>query len=182
MTLLILGLGLWFASHLLKRLAPGARAAMGENSGKMVVSVLSVAAIVLMVMGYRAAPVIDLWSPPPFLRHVNNLLMLVAVWLLFIRYVPGQMRARIRHPMLGAAKTWAFAHLLVNGDLASVVLFGGLMAWAVADVILINRQEPGWTPPAAGPVRNDLLFVPGALVILFVIGQVHQWLGYPVFG
>jgi uncharacterized membrane protein len=182
MTLMILGLVLWAVSHLLKRLAPGARAAMGENPGKMVVSVLSVAAIVLMVMGFRAAPVIDLWTPPAFLRHLNNLLMLVAVWLLFIRYVPGLVRARIRHPMLGAVKAWAFAHLLVNGDLASVVLFGGLTAWAVADVILINRQEPDWTRPAPGPLRNDILFVPVAAVILVVIGQIHQWLGYPVFG
>jgi uncharacterized membrane protein len=182
MTLLILGLGLWYLSHLMRRLAPGLRAAMGEMPGKAVIAILSLLAIVLMVIGYRAAPVVDLWYPPAFLRHVNNLLMLAAVFLFTLGYVPGLLRTRVRHPMLTAAKTWGFAHLLVNGDLASVILFGGLMAWAVIDLILINRQVPQWDRPAPGPVRNDLIYAVVALVLFVAIGHVHAWLGYPPFG
>jgi uncharacterized membrane protein len=182
MSLLILGLALWYVSHLMKRVAPGARAAMGEMPGKLVITALSILAVVLMVKGFRAAPVVDLWSPPTFLRHVNNLMMVFAVFLVELGYVPGRLRTKIRHPMLTAVKIWAIAHLLVNGDLASVILFGGLLAWAVIDLILINRQVPDWTPPKAGPVRNDLIYVGVAAVLFGLIGYIHTWLGYPPFG
>jgi uncharacterized membrane protein len=182
MTLMILGLALWSASHLFKRLAPGARAALGETPGKIVVTIVSIVAIVLMVKGFRGADFIEIWSPPAFLTHVNNLLMLVAVFLLNLGYSNGVLRTRIRHPMLTAVKTWAFAHLLVNGDLASIVLFGGLMAWAVVDLILINRQEPAWVPPAPGPVRNDLIYAVAALLVFGVIAFIHNWLGHWPFG
>lgn len=182
MTLLILGILLWYASHLLKRLAPGARAALGDQGGKMVVSLLSLAAIVLMVVGFRHADPVQIWSPPAFLRHLNNLLMLVALYLVTLGFVPGAVRPRLRHPMLGAVKTWAFAHLLVNGDLAGMVLFGSMLAWAVVDLILINRQEPDWRRPAPGPVRNDLIHVVLTLVLFVAVGHVHGWLGRWPFG
>ena len=182
MTLLILGLALWFGAHLFKRLAPGPRAALGETPGKMLVSVVLILAIVLMVKGFRGADFIEIWSPPAFLTHVNNLLMLIAVFLLGLGYSNGVLRTRMRHPMLTAVKTWAIAHLLVNGDLASVVLFGGLLAWAVVALILINRQEPVWNRPAAGPVRNDLIYAVVALGIFAVITFIHNWLGVSPFG
>ena len=73
--------------------------------------------------------------------------MVLAFWLVALSMIPGTISARIRHKQLTATKTWAVAHLLVNGDLASVLLFGGLLGWAVFQVILINRAEPGWTRP-----------------------------------
>lgn len=179
---LILGVLLWAYSHLMKRVTPGFRAGLGENRAKMTVSVLAAVAIGLMVWGYGQAPFVPLWEPPAVLRHLNNLLMLLAVFLLFLGYVPGRLRSRMRHPMLGAIKTWALAHLLVNGDLASLILFGGLLAWAVLDMILINRMEPAWNRPAPGPVRNDLIWAAGAVLVTGLIGGVHGWLGYPVFG
>ena len=151
---------------------------MGELPGKVVLSVLSLMAIVMMVKGFRAAPVIDLWYPPAFLTHLNNLLMLIAVFLIDVGYVRGVVRTKIRHPMLTAVKTWAFAHLLVNGDLASVILFGGLMAWAVIDMVLINRQVPVWDRPAPGPVRNDLIYAGVAAGIFAAIVWLHSWLGH----
>lgn len=182
MTLLILGLVLWYVSHLMRRVAPGARAALGEMPGKAILAALSLVAVVMMVKGFQFAPTIDIWSPPGFLRHINNLLMAIAVFLLFLGYVPGLLRTRIRHPMLTAAKTWAFAHLLVNGDLASIVLFGGMMGWAVIDLILINRQVPVWDRPAPGPLRNDLIWAVASLPVLYAIGHLHGWLGYWPFG
>jgi uncharacterized membrane protein len=182
MYLLIAGVLLWAYSHLMKRVTPGFRAGLGDNTGKLVATVLSLAAIVLMVMGYRQADVVVLWDPPAFLRHINNLLMLIAVWLVNLGASRGVLRTKIRHPMLTAVKTWAIAHLLVNGDLASVILFGGILVWAVLDLILINRMEPVWQRPAPGPVRNDVIYAVVALAVFAAIGWVHNWLGYWPFG
>ncbi|MBR9843542.1 MAG: hypothetical protein GYB25_10295, partial [Rhodobacteraceae bacterium] len=74
-------------------------------------------------------------------------------------------------------KAWAIAHLLVNGDVASVILFGGLLAWAVAEVIIINRAEPKWTPGPAGTYAKDGMFLVGSVVLMVVIGYVHYWVG-----
>ena len=182
MTLMLLGIVLWLVSHLLKRLAPDLRVKLGDTPGKMVITALSLAAIVLMVMGYRAAPVVQIWSPPAFLTHVNNLLMVLAVILLNVGYSKGRLRGVIRHPMLTSVKTWAIAHLLVNGDLASILLFGSMFGWALADVILINRQEPAWTRPAPGPAKNDAIYLGISAVVFGLFAWVHTWLGYPPFG
>jgi uncharacterized membrane protein len=182
MLLLVLGVLLWAYSHLMKRVTPGFRAGSGDGPGKAVATVLALVALYLMITGYRSAEVIPVWSPPAFLRHINNLLMLIAVILLFMQGNRGTMRTWLRHPMLTAVKTWALAHLLVNGDLASIILFGGILAWAVVDVIFINRMEPAWVRPAKGPVLNDVIYVVVALVIFGAIVWVHGWLGYPPLG
>ena len=179
---LVIGVALWAYSHLMKRVTPGFRASLGDGPGKGVATVLSLVAVGLMIYGYRSAPVIDLWYPPAFMRHINNLLMLVAVILVNLGMSRGVMRTRMRHPMLTSVKVWALAHLLVNGDLASLILFGGMMAWAVVDVILINRMQPAWQRPVAGPVVNDVIYLVISVVLLGAIGYLHGWLGYPVFG
>jgi protein-S-isoprenylcysteine O-methyltransferase Ste14 len=94
----------------------------------------------------------------------------------------GTLRTYLRHPMLTAVKTWALAHLLVNGDLASIILFGGLLAWAVVDVIFINKMEVRAPRPAKGPVINDVIYVVICLVVFVAIAELHKWLGYPVLG
>ena len=178
--MLILGLGvlLWAYSHLMKRVTPGFRASLGDGPGKGLVTVLSFVALGLMIYGYRSADVITIWSPPQFLRHINNLLMLIAVILLGMGHSRGLLPTVMRHPMLTAVKTWAQAHLLVNGDLASIILFGGMMTWAVVDVITINRMEPAWVRPARGPVRNDVVYVVLSLVLFGAIVWMHTWMGY----
>ncbi len=181
MILLIFGLVLYAGSHLFKRLLPERRAAMG-NAGKAAVALTSLAGIVLMVIGYRSAPYIEVWSPPAFLTHINNLLMLVAVFLLGIGNMWGVVRTKLRHPMLGAVKVWALAHLLVNGDVASIVLFGGLLAWAVISLILINKAQRIWVRPEVGPLRNDLIFAGISLLVYGIIAYVHKWLGVSPFG
>lgn len=180
--LLSAGVLLWAFSHLLKRFTPGLRAKMGENSGKMIVAVMSIVAIYLMVKGYGSAERIDLWYPPTFMTHINNTLMLIAVFLLNLGYSRGVLRTKMRHPMLASVKVWALAHLLVNGDLASVILFGGLLAWAVIDMIKINRQTPPWVRPAAGPVINDVIYGVISLLVFGVISYIHLWLGVSPFG
>jgi uncharacterized membrane protein len=182
MVWLVIGVALWAYSHLMKRVTPGFRASLGDGPGKGVVAVLSLLAIWAMVYGYGAAAVVDLWYPPEFMRHINNLLMVIAVILVNMGYSRGVMRTWLRHPMLTSVKVWALAHLLVNGDLASLVLFGGLLAWAVVDVILINRMQPEWQRPAKGPVVNDVIYLAISAVVVGVIGYLHTWAGYPPFG
>ena len=182
MYLLIAGVLIWAYSHLMKRFTPGLRAGMGDNGGKIVVTILSFLAIWLMVKGYRSADVVVLWTPPASMVHVNNLLMLLAVYLLNLGFSRGVMRTKLRHPMLMSVKTWAVAHLLVNGDLASVILFGGILVWAVVDMVMINRMQRDWVPPAPGPVVNDLIYAGVALGVFAGIVFVHNWLGYWPFG
>ena len=137
MTLLICGLVLWGVGHMWRRFVPSLYAGMGR--GAYVVSALViVAALALMIVGYRGADHIHLWAPPEFMKHVNNLLMLIAVSVVTITFTPrgtAWVMGGAKHPQLTGVKIWALAHLAVNGDVASVVLFGGLLAWAVVSVI-----------------------------------------------
>jgi uncharacterized membrane protein len=181
MTLIVIGLALWWGAHLLKRIAPDARASMGD-AGKAVVAVLVVASVVLMVMGYRGSEFVEIWTPPAFLTHLNNLLMVFAVYLYAASGMKTGITRVIRHPQLTAVKTWAVAHLLVNGDLHSIVLFGGLLAWAVVSVILINRAQRDWTRPAPAPLGREIGAVVGAVVVTGAIMAVHNWLGVAPWG
>ena len=177
---LILGLALWWGAHLFKRIAPERRAAMGDK-GRGPVSLALVASIVLMVLGFRSAPFIEVWTPPTFMIHVNNLLILIGIWMMTPAGRKGRLLNSVRHPMLAGFGLWAIAHLLVNGDLASIVLFGGLLLWAVVEVVVINRAEPDWTPGEPGTLAKDAIFLVAALVVMSVIGLIHGWLGYPPF-
>lgn len=175
MTLLTLGVILWAAAHFFKRLAPGLRAPMGDK-GKGLVAVAIVASLLMMIFGYRGAEFIHVWAPPAWTVHLNNLLMLIAVFVYGMSATKGRLRGKMRHPQLTAVKIWAVAHLLVNGDLASIILFGGLLAWAVASVILINRAEV-WVRPAPGEAKKDILLVVITLVLFGVMTAIHAWLG-----
>ncbi|WP_412565474.1 NnrU family protein [Thalassobius sp. MITS945101] len=173
---LILGVLLWSSAHLFKRLAPEARANMGDK-GKGLVALALLVSVVLMVIGYRAADYIAVYEPPYFLRHLNNLLMLFALYFTSPGPSKGALFYKMRHPMLTGFKIWAAAHLLVNGDLASLILFGGLLAWAVIEVITINKSEPDWRPNEKGPIAKDAMFFVASIVLLGVIGYIHGLIG-----
>ncbi|MGE4327466.1 MAG: NnrU family protein [Pseudodonghicola sp.] len=179
--LLILGLALWWAAHLFKRVAPARRAAMGDKA-KGVVALLLVLAVVLMVIGFRATPFIAVWTPPAFMIHINNLLVLIAIFLLSPAGKKGRILHGVRHPMLGGIHAWSVAHLLVNGDLASIILFGGIFLWALVEMKVINRAEPSWTPGPVGTYAKDAMFFVASIVLMGIIGYIHGLLGYPVFG
>lgn len=180
MAILIAGIFLWVASHLFKRLLPDLRASLG-NAGKGLVTVGTLAGLVLMIWGYRQAEVVNIWFPPSWTVGVNNLLMLAAVFFLGVGHSKGRLRARFRHPMLASVKIWAVAHLIVNGDLASIVLFGSMLAWAVVEVILINRAEP-WVPKTPGNPKRDLVLVGITLGVYAAVSGIHIWLGVWPFG
>ena len=175
--ILVLGVLLWMATHFFKRLMPERRAAMGD-AGKGVVAVGVLASLVLIIIGYRGsgAETVQLWYPPSFLVHVNNLLMLIAVFVYGMSATTGRLRGKMRHPQLTAVKIWAVAHLLVNGDLASVLLFGGMLVWAGLSVMFINRAET-WQRPAPGEAKKDVILVVVTLVMFGIMTGIHTWLG-----
>jgi len=182
MFLLILGLLLWFYSHLMKRLTPGLRANLGEDRGKGVVALMSLIAVVLMVIGYRMAEIIPVYRPIPYAGHAVSLFMLIAVLMFGAGSKGSWLATRMRHPMLTATKLWALSHLLVNGDLASILLFRGILAWAVVSVILINRANPDYEKPArTSPGKRDLILVVVWAAIYGLITGVHIWLGHNPF-
>jgi uncharacterized membrane protein len=181
MTLLILGLALWWAAHLFKRLAPAPRARLGDP-GKGLVALALVVSVGLMVIGYRGADFIYVWNPPGFLVHVNNLLMILAFYLYAASGAKTWITTKIRHPQLTGFKTWAVAHLLVNGDLAAIILFGGLLAWAVVTVIILNRAAREWIPPGPAPARKEVTTVLATIVVVGVVMAIHNWLGVQPWG
>ncbi|MGR3323113.1 MAG: NnrU family protein [Pseudooceanicola sp.] len=181
MTLLVLGVLLWALAHFFKRLAPAARARMGDPA-KGGVALALVAAVLMMIFGYRMAEGAFFWGRHPATVGINNLLMVAALYFTSPGPKKGAIFYRMRHPMLTGFLLWTVAHLLVNGDVPSFVLFGGLAVWAVAEMVVINRAEPEWTPPPKGSIGKDAMFLAISVLLLLVIGWVHTWLGYPAFG
>ncbi|KIN79276.1 NnrU family protein [Sulfitobacter mediterraneus] len=181
MILLFLGLALWAAAHFYKRALPAQRAALGEK-GKGFVALAIGLSILLMIFGYRMWDGTFFWGRTSALTGINNLLMVAALYFVSPGPSKGAIFYKMRHPMLTGFSLWAIAHLLVNGDTPSVVLFGGLLVWALAEMVVINRAEPGWTPPQKGSIAKDAMFLVISLVLLAVIGLVHSWLGYNPFG
>ncbi|MEM7720347.1 MAG: NnrU family protein [Pseudomonadota bacterium] len=185
MILLILGLVLWWVAHLMKRLAPDARHQLQDRMGdasRALFAALILLSVVLMTIGYQNYSGPFFWGRSAAMVGVNNLLMLVAIYLFASSGAKTWITKIIRHPQLTAFKAWAIAHLLVNGDMASFILFGGLLAWAVVSVILINRQTE--RPPAAEvyPVGKEISAVVITLVVFSIVSGIHIWLGYNPFG
>ncbi|AZQ68953.1 hypothetical protein EF888_18560 [Silicimonas algicola] len=185
MTLLILGLLLWAGAHLVKRLAPGARAVLQDKMGdgsKGLIAALILLSVVLMVLGYRSADGAVYWGRTGAMVGINNLLMVVAVALFGVGNSKSRLRGKMRHPMLTGLIVWGVAHLLVNGDVPSFVLFGGLIAWALLEMILVNRAEHEYVPYDGGSFAGDVRLAVITLVVYAVISGIHWWLGYVPFG
>ena len=178
---LILGLALWWGAHLFKRIAPEARARMGDRA-KGPVALALVVSIVLMVIGYRATGGPIWWGRTPMLTGINNLLVLLAFYLFAASGMKTGVTRLTRHPQLIGFSLWAVAHLLVNGDAESVVLFGGLLLWAVAEMVVISRAAGPYVPPHPVPVKREVMAVVGALVVFAVVAGIHILLGVNPFG
>lgn len=187
MMVLIVGLVLFLGLHLLPT-SPALRASfverLGANTYKAVFSILSLIGFAVIVLGYHKMqlhpgknPV--LWDPPAWTRHLALALMLPSMILLVAANVPSRIRTAVRHPMLLAIKLWALAHLLANGDLASLLLFGSFLAYAVYDRISVKSRG------ALGPLGDaqsksmmgDVIAVAVgiALYAALLLGG-HQWL------
>ena len=180
MFLLAAGVILWIAAHLFKRLAPGPRAAMGD-AGRIGITLAVIASVLLMVIGYRMADGAFYWGRSPALVGINNLLMLVSIYLFAAAGMKTAVARKLRHPMLTGVVLWTIAHLLVNGDTPSFLLFGGIGLWALVQMALINR-DGAWVKPAAKPTKFEAMALAGTLLVYGAIAGLHYALGYPAFG
>ena len=192
MTWLILGLILFLGTHSVRIFADSWRggriATMGLMPWKGVYSVISIIGFGLIVWGYgvaREAPVV-LYAPPVWTRHVAALLTVPAFILLVAAYVPGtRIKRAVGHPMVAGVKIWAFAHLLANGTLADVVLFGAFLVWAIADYIVARRRDrAAGTVYVVGPITRDIIAVAVGLVAwaVFAFWLHGAWIGVRPFG
>ena len=188
---MIVGLILFLGVHTLttqRSLRAQFIASMGEGGYKIGYAVASFVGLALIVWGfahYRAEGMIPVWSPPTFLKHLNVALMLPAVILVVASYLRGRIYTAVKHPMLAGVKLWAFGHLLANGDLGGIILFGSFLAWAVFDRIsLKHRSDAGAPPIPVGGVTNDVIaVVVGIIAYLALAFAFHPVvIGVPVIG
>lgn len=181
MTFLILGLILWIAAHFLNRLMPAVRG----NLSYPIMAVAIVISVVWIVYGYSTAAWVQVWNPPSFFGHINNLLMLVAF------YIYGASAAKpakvwigtkIRHPQLVGFSIWAIAHLLANGDSVSIILFGTMLVWAQVSIQMINAKDGPWQVPEQAPVKKEIVLLIVTVVAFLVVAAIHVWVGVSPFG
>ena len=188
---MILGLVLFFGVHTLttqREVRARVIASSGEGGYKIGYSLVSALGLVLIVWGfahYRATGMWEIWTPPTALKHLTAALMLPAVILVVASYIRGRIYTTLKHPMLAGVKLWAAAHLLANGDLGSIILFGSFLGWAVFDRIsLKHRADSGAPPIPVGGPSNDLIAVAVGLVAYLALGFAFHpvVIGVPVFG
>lgn len=180
MALILVGLFLWWEAHLVKSAMPGVRNMLTARLGagaKAIFALQILAGVALMVIGYKRAGYVPVYDLGAWTIHLNNLLMLLAIILFGMGSSKGRMRSWLRHPMLMGIMLWAIAHLLVNGDLASIVLFGGLLLWAPVEIVMINARDGAWTRPKPGPLTGDLRLLAISLAVYAVLVALHTWLG-----
>src|SRR5256884_7504624 len=163
---MILGLIVFFGVHTLtiqRKLRAQVIAATGEGGYKIGYALASFAGLALIIWGfaqYRAAGMWSIWEPPIFLKHIAVALMLPAVIMVVASYIRGRIYTTLKHPMLTGIKLWAAAHLLANGDLGSIILFGSFLAWAVYDRISLKRRTDGGGPPAPAAAAGPRFMAP----------------------
>jgi uncharacterized membrane protein len=188
---MILGLVLFFGVHTLttqREVRARVIAFSGGGGYKIGYSLVSALGLVLIVWGfahYRASGMWEIWTPPTALKHLTAALMLPAVILVVASYIRGRIYTRLKHPMLTGIKLWAVAHLLANGDLGSIILFGSFLGWAVFDRIsLKHRADSGAPPIPVGGPSNDLIAVAVGIVAYLALAFAFHpvVIGVPVFG
>lgn len=183
MTTMIFGLAIFLGMHLLPTV-PALRETLITKLGRLpyrgLFSLVSLFGFYLIVVGKADAPFVDIWTPPPFMRHITMLLVLLAFVSIVATYVPSNIKRVLKHPMLVAVKLWALGHLLANGDLASMILFGAFLAYAVFDRISVKKR--GQNPQIEKkPFYMDALVVVIGLGLYAAVAMHHaQLFGVPV--
>ncbi|MEA3023490.1 MAG: hypothetical protein QOK01_2342 [Alphaproteobacteria bacterium] len=191
LAVLLLGLAVFLGAHVFVT-RRAARAALivriGEWPYKGLFALVSILGLALIVWGfadYRAAGLIMVWSPPAWTRHLTVALMWPATICVTAAYIQGDIKRILKHPMLVGIKLWAVAHLIANGDLGAIILFGSVLAWAVYDRITLKRRsDPGAPPIPIGGRTNDVIAVVVGTILYLALGFVFHPLviGVPVFG
>jgi len=187
LAILVLGLVVFLGSHIFVTFRE-TRAALIAQLGagyRALFALVAIAGLALIIYGYgdyRAHGWVQIWSPPAFMRHITITLMLFAA-IFIAALIPSHIKAWIKHPMVTSVKTWALAHLLSNGDLGSMLLFGTFLLWGgYARVAAKRRGDRGFANPPAG-WTNDAIAVALGLVVFFLFAYYfHPYvIGVPVF-
>lgn len=191
LAVLILGLVLFIGAHVFVTMRTQREALIrpiGPGAYKGLFALVAIAGVVLIGWGYgtyRATDWIPIWNPPSWTRHVTVLLMWPASIAFVATYIPGDIKRVLKHPTLVAVKLWAVAHLISNGDLGSIILFGSLLAWAVYDrITLKQRTDPGGPKIPVGGRRNDIIAIVVGTIVYLALGLLFHPLviGVAVFG
>lgn len=192
LSILILGLAVFLATHIFVSFRE-ARASVIERIGlplyRSLFAIVSLVGLALIIWGYaqyRAHDLVQLWSPPAFMRHITAGLVFFAVVFVIAAFFPSHIKTQLKHPMLAGVKTWALAHLLSNGDLGSVLLFGAFLAWSVYARIAAKRRGDVGAAAKPAPVgwTNDMIVVAVGTATFLTLGfWFHPYvIGVPVFG
>lgn len=177
MLTLVAGLVLWAAVHWFPLALPSQRSVLvtrlGEIPYKGLFSILTLVAIAIIVIGWQQAPLVKAYVPPFFGNWTISAAIAAAFILFFAPYIPNNIRRFVRHPQLSGVALWGIAHLLVNGTIRDVILFGGFALWAIVAMVFANRRDGAWQKPAAVPIWKDLLLVAVALGVTAVVFRFH---------
>ena len=177
MTLLIAGVALWSIAHLFPAAAPGVRANLaarfGEGPYKGLFALGIIIALVLIVIGWKAAIPSAIYAPPLFGSPLPSAVLVLAILLFVTSKTPNNLKRYIRHPQISAVLLWGIAHLLTNGDSRSLVLFGGMATWAILEMVFINKRDGAWEKPASVPFIKDLVTVVIAVIVFAALAYFH---------
>jgi uncharacterized membrane protein len=188
--ILILGLLVFLGTHVFvsfRDARANVVARVGLSVYRVVFALVSIVGLALIIWGYglyRAHEWIQVWSPPEFMRHITIGLMLFAVIFVVAAFIPSHIKTRLKHPILAGVKTWAFAHLLSNGDLGSILVFGAFLAWAVYARVASKKRKNIESAAAPTGWTNDAIVVGVGIVVYLALGYVFHpvVIGVPVFG
>ncbi len=186
MAILLVGILIFAGVHLVPSLAPGQRSSLvtklGENFYKGLFSLSLLLGIGLIVVGWRSSIPSGIYAPPAGLQSMGLALMYLAFFLMVVSSRPSRLKQLIRHPQLTGVTCWSIAHLMLNGDSRSLLLFGGIGIWAVVEMFAINRRDGQWQKPAAKVgLATDLVNLLIALAVVALLVFIHPWLsGVPV--
>lgn len=179
MTLLVFGLLCFTVIHLSLVIAPGIKNAVinstGEKTWRGIFTVLALVSIVIIIVGWRSAPVEYAYVPPYGLRHLTMLLMLVAFILFGASKGATNIQRVVRHPMMTAVLVWAIAHLLANGETRSLLLFGSFLVWMIVHMIFLNKRDGEWKKPEPVPVTRTLKNMIISIIMYAVFFSLHKY-------
>lgn len=177
MALLIAGVTLWTLAHLFPAVAPGVRANLagkfGEGPYKGLFAFDIVLALGLIIFGWKTAIPTSLYAPPDISDKIPLVFIIFAFVLFVASSLPNNLKRYVRHPQMGAVICWGIGHLLTNGDSRSVVLFGGLTAWALLEVLFINKRDGEWERPASVPLGGDITTAVVAAAVFAAVVYFH---------
>lgn len=180
MGILITGIVLWSLLHFLPAADIGLRknviTKIGENPYKGIFALLIVFSIYLIISGWKATIPELVYLPPAWGRHATSLLVLIAFVLFLAPYPANNFKRFLRHPQLTGVACWSVGHLLSNGEMRSLVLFGGLALWAVIEILLINRRDGQRVKPEPAPMKKDIFLVIAGAAAYAVFLSAHAWL------